>query len=68
MHEHIQCEHEIKYCKVCDVCYCEKCSKQWHSYNITTYSPYITYGDGTIDWQTGTSIIYNGHVHGKDLE
>jgi hypothetical protein len=65
MHEHNVCEHEIKYCKVCDVVYCEKCKKQWYSYNIT-YNQYSTtwIGDGTYP---GITTI-NSHVHGKDLE
>jgi hypothetical protein len=29
MHEHAECEHELKYCKQCDIVYCEKCSKEW---------------------------------------
>lgn len=74
MHEHIQCEHEIKYCRVCDVCYCEKCKKQWYSYNIT-YTPYTTtwIGDGTYPGiSLGNANQPNpndfSHVHGKDLE
>ena len=38
MHEHNECEHEIKYCKVCNICYCEKCNKQWFSYSMTWYN------------------------------
>ena len=34
MHEHpvpasVNCEHEFKYCKKCDVVYCEKCKGEW---------------------------------------
>lgn len=34
MHEHNQCEHKLKYCKICDTVYCEKCKKEWHSFLI----------------------------------
>lgn len=51
MHEHIEpkdCEHEFKYCKKCDVVYCDKCQKEWKAqeavyiYNgtLTTYDPW----------------------------
>ncbi len=30
MHEHKVCEHELKYCSICKVVYCEKCGKQWY--------------------------------------
>ncbi|GAG40375.1 unnamed protein product, partial [marine sediment metagenome] len=48
MHEHIdqkECEHILKYCKKCDVVYCEKCKSEWKKTG-TTFStwPY----DGTI--------------------
>ena len=64
MHEHIQCEHEVKYCKVCDVCYCEKCKKQWYVYNITYIPNTQTWvGDGTYPYTVTLS-----HTHGKELE
>jgi hypothetical protein len=28
-HKHVHCEHEVQYCKVCDVCYCAKCGMEW---------------------------------------
>jgi hypothetical protein len=54
MHEHKECEHELKYCKVCKVVYCELCNKQWYSYEVTVstpfiVSPYITYDNGGTD-------------------
>lgn len=35
MHQHEECEHELKYCSKCDVVYCEKCGKEWNSYTMT---------------------------------
>ena len=66
MHEHNECEHEIKYCKVCDICYCEKCKKEWYKGYYTFTQPYITYGDSTVEFLP-TDRIQN-HVHGKELE
>ena len=28
-HDHHNCEHQVRYCKVCDVAYCVKCGKEW---------------------------------------
>lgn len=39
-HNHTEpqiCQHELKYCKKCDVVYCEKCQKEW-SINFFTYT------------------------------
>ncbi len=41
MHEHkqCQCEHELKYCPICDVCYCTKCGKEWkYNFYYTWYN------------------------------
>jgi len=41
MHEHIEpkdCEHELQYCKKCDVVYCEKCKKEWKAETVYIYS------------------------------
>jgi hypothetical protein len=40
MHEHKECEHELKYCSKCDKVYCELCKKEWQNYTITVSSPY----------------------------
>lgn len=61
MHEHNDCEHELKYCKKCDVAYCEKCGKEWRNYNytISTYPNYPSttwLGDGTIQ------VTYTDHT------
>lgn len=41
MHEHSSCNHTLKYCEHCDVCYCTKCNKEWGK------STYYGYGGGT---------------------
>ena len=57
-HEHLECEHEVKYCKKCDVAYCVKCGREWtgskeyypYYWPIYPYEPYrITYGPNTSD-------------------
>ena len=37
-HEHIECPHELEYCRKCDIVYCLKCSKEWKAQ--LTYSIY----------------------------
>jgi hypothetical protein len=61
-HDHHCCEHEVKYCKVCDVAYCVKCGKEWKEQSIWHYAPYgitpnVTY---TTGMSSGTS---SGHAH-----
>jgi hypothetical protein len=53
MHEHIECDHNLKYCSKCDVVYCTKCSKEWGGHKYYWYSqPYTIYTgvntDGTV--------------------
>lgn len=48
MHEHKECQHELKYCTKCDVVYCDKCNKEWvKAFSLTSgpyiNKPYITY-------------------------
>lgn len=28
-HTHFTCEHELKFCKECDIPFCGKCGKEW---------------------------------------
>lgn len=61
MHEHTQCEHELKYCKICDTVYCEKCNKEWKTpikYNVW-YNSQPVIGDGTINIPS----VFNNHIH-----
>lgn len=57
MHEHKECEHEIKYCKICDVCYCEKCNKQWSTYKVFYNQPSTTW----IGDRTYPNISFHSH-------
>ncbi len=43
MHEHVDlsCDHVLKFCKKCDIVYCEKCRLEWKRV--------------TFDWQYATS-------------
>lgn len=46
-HDHTECEHELKYCKLCDVAYCVKCNKEWKYYTQYFNQPFtVTYTDG----------------------
>jgi len=54
MHEHDECEHELRYCKKCDVVYCIKCKREWYGHQSYVY-PYVypTYPYvPTITWIT----------------
>jgi hypothetical protein len=33
MHNHEECNHELKHCSKCDVVFCEKCKKEWKVYS-----------------------------------
>lgn len=59
MHEHNECEHDLKLCKVCNVVYCTKCGEEWKreikwNYQIMytdtvnlKHGEHMTVGDGT---------------------
>lgn len=52
-HDHIQiCNHDVKYCFICDTCYCDICNKEW----IPKLE--VTYSWGT----TGEYIVLNGTI------
>ena len=34
-HNHYTCVHELRHCPICDIVYCTKCGKEWHTYTIT---------------------------------
>ena len=59
MHEHTECEHKLKYCRKCDVAYCEKCGKQWDSYTMTVTYP-TWYYTNTSEYNTRLD-----HTHGS---
>ena len=59
MHEHCDCEHELKYCKVCDTVYCKLCHKEWR-YSSWWYCNGHLYGDfNETEYTDGTVIATN---------
>ena len=70
MHEHNECEHKnLKYCKKCDVVYCEDCKREWGNTTWTYTSSYpipcdITYTDIPFSSYYGGNNYYsvNGHL------
>ncbi len=46
MHNHDHCEHEMAFCKECNVAYCKKCGKEWKEQTWTwfPYQPSTTPG------------------------
>ncbi len=46
MHEHNECEHNLKYCSKCDVVYCTKCKREWGGHSHYWW-PYWTWSSGT---------------------
>ena len=48
MHEHEECEHELKYCSHCDVVYCVKCEREWGKEKIV----YVEKKDTQWPWPT----------------
>jgi len=66
-HEHHDCEHQVKYCKVCDVAYCTKCGKEWKSQQYHWYLPQWTYtysgGNYAITPTDSTATAGTSHAH-----
>lgn len=68
MHDHgNKCKHELKFCSICDVVYCEKCDKEWKNYWFT---PYYQTWSGETDQLTNPdhniSVSYHTHNHTKE--
>ena len=57
MHEHNECEHNLKFCPKCDVVYCTKCKREWggHSCNWYLSYPWYTYPYTTTVWPGGAT-------------
>ncbi len=55
-HLHNECEHNLKFCKKCNVVYCAKCKKEWNDHvpNYFQYYPIWSYQTAT----TGHEIKY----------
>ncbi len=73
-HKHKVCEHEtgkgLKYCKTCDLVYCDLCRREWHKpvENTYTWAPpkYVQFGDIPCIQPTITSSVthngFSGHI------
>lgn len=59
-HQYCGCEHELHYCKICDVAYCSKCGKEW-KYQTQWYTyPYVTYQYNSL---TDGNTEVTPHIH-----
>jgi hypothetical protein len=59
MHNH-GCEHNLKYCRQCDVVYCTKCGREWGGYDHQHFYPYNPY----IPWNTTDgNFLCNNIIH-----
>lgn len=68
MHEHKECEHELKFCSKCNVVYCELCNSEWRK--PVTYSTWYnnqTIGDGVVNIPANQLVVDNinsvKHLH-----
>jgi hypothetical protein len=61
MHEHNDCKHVLKYCKHCDVVYCEKCGSEWRKSSWFS-TPY------TVTYLTGANTTSISHTHEEKVE
>lgn len=64
MHNHSNCcEHSrVRYCKVCQVVYCEDCGKEWRDYSY--WKPTVPYWDtigGTQILDGNVKVEYHSH-------
>jgi len=65
---HNHCDHDVKYCKKCDVPYCAKCGKEWKAQTwwINPYStgyPTITYTTDTTSVSSDNITLTTAHTH-----
>ncbi len=55
MHNHhAHCNHNLQFCGQCDKVYCNRCSREWGSWNYWSNYPSIFQGSGTT-YATGTA-------------
>lgn len=64
-HNHFECEHEVAYCKKCQVVYCKKCGKEWRDtwnpWKGTTY-PTWPQTTPTYPWYCQGAITTSSHT------
>lgn len=65
MHEHNECEHNLKYCSKCNVVYCTKCKREWgghqHNYWPYYYPNTITYDVPDWKWEATCGTANNNY-------
>jgi hypothetical protein len=63
LHEHpSECEHQVQYCKKCDVTYCVKCGKEWKVPTYWYYPPWTyTWGTNLTNDEITTSESHTSH-------
>ncbi len=62
MHEHKDCTHILKFCKNCDVVYCERCKVEWGKNYESTPVIFETPLDGKFKPYSGDgNIVFCTH-------
>jgi len=59
MHEHCEHKHTLRYCKVCDVVWCETCNTEW-----VKKVQWYTYNSPTVVYTTA-GITTPEHTHSE---
>ena len=54
-HEH-HCFHDLRYCSVCDKCYCAKCNREWGKHNYCWTNTGTWMGGSTFGSSTGGTV------------
>lgn len=65
-HDKHDCDHAIKLCKHCDVCYCTKCGKEWKVYAGWNWY-YPNYTLTTAPTATSPEVTYRTTSNTADL-
>lgn len=66
-HQHFQlCEHDVKYCAVCDVAYCTMCGEEWRRYQYwQQWYPSYQPGYQPYNWQWYPYTIQYNNLPGR---
>lgn len=51
-HHDSHCQHDLRYCSICDAAYCKKCSREWVKQNFFTTGGNIYGGSSSIGYGT----------------
>ncbi len=63
---HQHCNHNLMYCKPCDVAYCTKCDRNWGGYTWTVASPSLSTTTTSTEGNTFT-VTYPPHAHDTSI-